>query len=311
MDIIKVKENKLFESLVCGIKENFPVKKPRVSYDMNIGVNRVYLEIEFYFHEDIKTKKVSRYVYLKKNDIKVKSFSLSKSVELETIKEIYNYIFGDYSNIIKFAYQDGEFHINACIPQNKIYSEGISCTNICFRFRCNNNLSVNLSNEIFAWYEYFIKNYMFLLNMFRKEQAKKEYDCLKKNNIVDNMSKEELDEFYDFIDYDDDTLRNLLKNMEVIHFYELLYKVFKMRVLKFDNKLKNDFIDVMMNINDVKEMLNYLDENTRRDMLKTISTDKFLELHRYFKSVDTKEKRDNLKKTLSAKNTKKTGNGGE
>ena len=55
----------------------------------------------------------------------------------------------------------------------------------------------------------------------------------------------------------------------------------------------------------------YLDENTKRDMLKSIKGDKFLELHRYFKSVDTKEKRDNLKKTLSVNNTKKTGNGGK
>ena len=135
-----------------------------------------------------------------------------------------------------------------------------------------------------------------------------EYNCLKKKNIVDNMSKDEMEEFYDFID--DDTLKNLLKNMKVTNFYELLYKVFKMKFLKFDNELKNDFIDGM-SINDVKEMINSLEESKRRDMLKTISTDEFLELHRYFKSVDTKEKRDNLKKTLSAKNTKKTGNGGK
>lgn len=306
MNIIEVKENKLFDTLVNGIKDIFPVKKPRAFYDMNIGVNRVKLEIEFYFYED-RDGKVSRYIYLKKNGIKVKGFSLSKSVELETIKEIYNYIFRDYSNIIKFAYQDGEFHIDACIPQNKIHSEGISCTDIRFRFRCNNNLSINLSNEIFAWYEYFIDNFMSLLKMFRKEQAKKEYDCLKKKNIVDNMSKEELDEFYDFIDYDDDTLKNLLKNMKVTEFFELLYKVFKMRFLKFDNELKNDLID-KMSINDVKEMINSLDESDRRDMLKTISTDKFLDLHRYFKSKKTKEERDALKKTLGVK---KTGNGGK
>ena len=36
------------------------------------------------------------------------------------------------------------------------------------------------------------------------------------------MSKEEIDEFFDFIDYDD-ILKNLLKNMEVTEFFELLY----------------------------------------------------------------------------------------
>ena len=178
MNIVKIREKELFESLVNGIEEIFPVKKPRVSYNMNIGVNRVYLEIEFYFHEDIKTREVSRYVYLKKNGEKINAFLLDGKVNLSTINEIYKFIFRDYSNIIKFAYQDGEFHINACIPQNKIHSEGISCTDIRFRFRCNNNLSVNLSNEIFAWYEYFIGKFMFLLITFRKKQAKKEYDCL-------------------------------------------------------------------------------------------------------------------------------------
>ena len=64
MNIIEVKEKELFDSLVNGIKEIFPVKKPRASYNMNIGVNRVKLEIEFYFYEDIKTREVSRYVYL-------------------------------------------------------------------------------------------------------------------------------------------------------------------------------------------------------------------------------------------------------
>ena len=90
MDFIGVKEKELFDSLVNGIKEIFPVKKPRASYNMNIGVNRVYLEIEFYFHEDIKTREVSRYVYLKKNGEKINAFLLDGKVNLSTINEIYN-----------------------------------------------------------------------------------------------------------------------------------------------------------------------------------------------------------------------------
>lgn len=304
MDIIKVKEKELFESLVNGIKDIFPVKQPRASYNMNIGVNRVYLEVEFYFYE-ARCGVVRRYVYLKKNGIKVKSFSLSKSVELETIREIYNYIFRDYSNIRKFSFQDGEFHIGACLSQKKFYLEGISCTDIILKFSGNSNLSINLNNEIFAWYDYFVNNFIYLLKTFRKKQAKMEYNCLKKKNIVDNMPKDEMEEFYDFID--DDTLKYILKNMEIVKFSELLYNVFKMKFSSLDNEFKNKFIDGM-SIDDVKEMLNYLDENTKRDMLKSIKGDKFLELHRYFKSVDTKEERDNLRKVLSVK---KTGNKGK
>lgn len=301
MNIIEVKENKLFDTLVNGIKEIYPVKRPRASYNMKIGVNRVKLEIEFYYNEDIKTREVSRYVYLKKNGKIIKTFYLSKSVELETIREMYNYIFRDYSNIRKFAFQDGEFHIGACLSQKKFYLEGISCTDIILKFSGNFNLSINLNNEIFAWYDYFVDNYMFLIkDDLRREQAKMEYNCLKKKNIVDNMSKDEMEEFYDFID--DDTLKYILKNMEIVNFIELLYNVFKMKFFSFDNEFRNKFIDGM-SINDVKEMLNYLDENTKRDMLKSIKGDKFLELHRYFKSVDTKEERDNLRKVLSVKKT--------
>lgn len=307
MDIIKVKEKELFESLVNGIKEIYPVKKPRASYNINIGVNRVKLEIEFYFYED-RTGKVSRYVYLKKNGKKVNAFLLDGKVNLSTINEIYKFIFRDYSNIRKFAFQDGELHIGACLSYKNIYLEGISCTDIILKFRGNSNLSINLSNEIFAWYEYFINNFIYLLKTFRKEQTKMEYNCLKKKNIVDNMSKDEMEEFYDFID--DDTLKYILKNMDIVKFSELLYNVFKMKFSSFDNEFRNKFIDGM-SINDVKEMLNYLDENTKRDMLKTIKGDIFLELHTYFKSKKTKEERDNLKKALSTKNTKKTGNEGK
>lgn len=299
MNIIEVKENKLFDTLVNGIKEIYPVKKPRASYNMNIGVNRVKLEIEFYFKED-RTGKVSRYVYLKKNGKIVKAFLLDGKVNLSTINEIYKFIFGDYSNIIKFAFQDGELHIGACLSHKNIYLEGISCTDVILKFSGNSNLSINLSNEIFAWYDYFVNNFIYLLKTFRKKQAKMEYNCLKKKNIVDNMSKDEMEEFYDFID--DDTLKYILKNMEIVKFSELLYNVFKMKFSSFDNEFKNKFIDGM-SINDVKEMLNYLDENTKRDMLKIIKGDKFLELHRYFKSVDTKEERDNLRKVLSVKKT--------
>lgn len=301
MNIVKIREKELFDTLVNSIKEIYPVKKPRASYNMNIGVNRVKLEIEFYFYEDIKTREVSRYVYLKKNGKKVKAFYLSKSVELETIREMYNYIFRDYSNIRKFAFQDGEFHIGACLSQKKFYFEGTSCTDIILKFSGNSNLSINLNNEIFAWYEYFIKNYRFLIkDDSRREQAKMEYNCLKKKNIVDNMSKDEMEEFYDFID--DDTLKYILKNMDIVNFIELLYNVFKIKFSSFDNEFRNKFVDGM-SIDDVKEMLNYLDESKRRELLKSIKGDKFLELHRYFKSVDTEEKRDNLRKTLSVKKT--------
>lgn len=304
MNIVKIGEKELFDTLVNGIKEIYPVKKPRASYNMNIGVNRVKLEIEFYFYED-RTGKVSRYVYLKKNGKKVNAFLLDGKVNLSAINEIYNFIFRDYSNIIKFAFQDGELHIGACLSQKKFYLEGISCTDIILKFRGNSNLSINLNNEIFAWYDYFIKNYMFLIkDDSRKEQAKMENNCLKKKNIVDNMSKDEMEEFYDFID--DDTLKYILKNMEIVNFIELLYNVFKMKFSSFDNEFRNKFIDGM-GINDVKEMLNYLNENTKRDMLKTIKGDKFLELYRYFKSVDTKEERDNLRKVLSVKKTDNEG----